>query len=377
MRSRVLAVRTTGALVLSSALALTSSACTAGDNGPLDPNASAALPVVSAPSHLTAASASATAPASAAPSKPATTTKPIRTFASRSCHGTVFAQVPGDEQYGFTACGSAPYSRIYAIVGDGLRWRLTPLSARGIPLAAAGGTYLLYSAGKGNVSVLHRPAHGKINTFAVQQGPPNTFVGAITSGAGWWANWSETSFKRVWQAHTLRGKELAKVSSSRYAQHVSLTSIAAKPMQAWVETGGLYVGTPKGAGWTRSKVTSGAIGAPVIFRVGGHVAVAYPDYTHNLARIAVLTGKRWSIRSLGRLGSTDTSLVSAGATGAKAVVAWQTSTGLGLARLVDGHWKVTTYATAKDRALATTGRAVVREDGSLLLLGSHTSRVIG
>src|SRR6478672_350207 len=107
MRSRVLAVRTTGALVLSSALALTSSACTAGDNGPLDPNASAALPVVSAPSHLTAASASATAPASAAPSKPATTTKPIRTFASRSCHGTVFAQVPGDEQYGFTACGSA------------------------------------------------------------------------------------------------------------------------------------------------------------------------------------------------------------------------------------------------------------------------------
>jgi hypothetical protein len=91
----------------------------------------------------------------------------------------------------------------------------------------------------------------------------------------------------------------------------------------------------------------------------------------------VLTGKNWSIRPLGSLGSTDTSLVSAGGRAGNAVVAWQTAAGLGLARLTDGQWGTTTSRSAKDRALVTTGRAVVREDGSVLLLGAQTSRIIG
>jgi hypothetical protein len=335
------------------------------------------MPGASGPAHPTTASGSATASGSTSPTTPATTTQPIKTFASKSCHNTVFAQVQGNQQYGFTACGSAPYSRIYAIVGDGLHWKRTPLSARGIPLAAAGGTYLLYSASSGNVSVLHRAERGKVNTFTVQQGPPNTFVGAIASAKGWWANWSEPTFKQVWQAHTLRGNEFATVSSPKYAQHLSLTMIAGKPVQAWVETTGLYVGTPKGAAWTRGKVTSDRVGAPVVFKLGTHTAVAYPDYTHNSARLAVLTGKHWSIRPLGSLGSTDTSLVSAGGRAGNAVVAWQTAAGLGLARLTDGQWGTTTSRSAKDRALVTTGRAVVREDGSVLLLGAQTSRIIG
>ena len=115
-------------------------------------------------------------------------------------------------------------------------------------------------------------------------------------------------------------------------------------------------------------------------RIGDRTAVVYPDYTHNQARVALLTAKGGvlSVRSLGSLGSRDTSLVAAGAApGSNAVVAWQTATGLGVARLVGTKWKIKSYPTARDRALATTGRAVVRDDGSLLLLGTRTSRILG
>ena len=143
-----------------------------------------------------------------------------------------------------------------------------------------------------------------------------------------------------------------------------------------MEAGGLYVGKPKGPNWTRTKITSDRVGPPVAYVVGGHLAVAYPDYTTNQARVALNQGGTWHLRTLGSLGSSDTSLVSAGATGTKAVVDWQSASGLGLGRFTDGHWTISSYATAKDRALASSGRAVVRDDGSLLLLGTHTSRVI-
>src|SRR4051812_14287122 len=175
MRSRLLGVRTIQALVLTSAVGLTSAACTAGDNGPLDPNASAALPMVSAPNHLTAASSSASAKPAVAQvtrvTKHPTSTQPIRTFAAKTCHDTVFAQVAGNQQYGFTAGGSAPHSRIYGGVGDGLRWKLPPLGARAPPRAAAGGPSPLYAPSRGNVPGLPPPPLGKVNKFPVQKGP--------------------------------------------------------------------------------------------------------------------------------------------------------------------------------------------------------------
>jgi hypothetical protein len=370
--------------LLTASLAFACTACTTkDDNGPLDPHAAAASAFDSASpvgSGTGAAQSSNGASSSQSPAKAtvtATVTGPIKQFAAASCHDTVFAQVGGDAQFGFTACGKGTYGQIYAIVGDGKTWKLARVNAHGIPLAAAGGTYLLYSAKAGNISVLHRADGGKTNAFTIQQGPPNTFAGAIAAQGGWWADWSEPYFHDVWQAHTLHGKELATVASTTYAPHLSLTLVGGRPSLAWVEPGGLYVGVPKGAKWTRRKITADRVGPPVAFVVGGHLALAYPDYTLNQARVALNQGGAWHLRSLGSLGSSDASLVSAGAAGTKAVVAWQSQSGLGVGRLTNGHWAISGYGTARDRALASSGRAVVRDDGSLLLLGTHTSRIIG
>jgi hypothetical protein len=367
-------------MLLTAAVAVACASCTTkADNGPLDPHATAASPFDSASpvGSATSGAQSSDSPSSSGSPAKVTVTQPIKQFAPRSCHDTVFAQVGGNTQFGFTACGSGTYGHVYAIVGDGMSWKLTPVKAHGIPLAAAGGTYLLYSAKVGDISVLHRADGGKVNAFTIQQGPPNTFVGAIASQGGWWADWSEPYFHDVWQAHTLHGKELATVASTAYAQRLSLTLLGGHPNLAWVEAGGLYVGKPKGAKWTRTKITADRVGPPVAFVVGGHLAVAYPDYTLNQARVALNQGGTWHLRSLGSLGSSDASLVSAGGADTKAVVAWQSQSGLGVGRFTDGHWAISSYGTASDRALASSGRAVVRDDGSVLLLGTHTSRVIG
>jgi hypothetical protein len=308
----------------------------------------------------------------AAPAAPAAS--PIRSFAPSNCYRTVFAHTSGT-QYGFTSCTSK--HRISLIIGNGSSWRTVKLSIRGTPLAAADNgklTYLVYATTGGGISMawIGRKAAG------VSDYPLQSLGGSILSGAivatksGWRAAWSESVDGDLWQCAP--GCYL--VSHDR-ATSMSMALINGRAVISWMANGHLYVGTLSGDGLTRRSVTKDRLGQPRVLSYRGHTAIAFPDYTTNTARLAVNSGGTWVFKTLGSLGTKDTSLVSAGWTSNAAVITWQTPNGLGMARYFAGSWHTSHFTGTANRALAASGTAVMHSDGSALLLGRTTSRGVG
>lgn len=300
---------------------------------------------------------------------------PIHSFAPSSCYHTVFAHTSGT-QYGFTSCTGS--HRIWLITGDGSSWRRVKLSIYGKPLAAADNgnlTYLLFES-KGTLTIgwVGRAAAG-VGGYVLQSlGGTIYSGGVVATKSGWRAAWSESFAGDVWECCGNFGPIV--VNHDR-AQYLSMAVVNGRVVVSWVAGGQLYVGTSSSTSMTRHKVTSDSVGQPRVLSYKGHAAIAFPDYTTNTARLAVSQNGVWTFTTLGSLDTNHASLMSAGWAGQAAVVAWQTPNGLQVARFVHGSWHKALLAGNANKVLAYSGSAVMHSDGSALLLGRQTSRVVG
>jgi hypothetical protein len=300
---------------------------------------------------------------------------PLRSFAPGNCYHTVFAHTSGT-QYGFTSCTSK--HRISLIIGSGSAWRTVKLSIHGTPLAAADNgklTYLLYTDRLGAVSLawVGRMAAG-VSAYEVQSLGGTVYSGGvIATTSGWRAVWSESADGDMWE----KGSVGPIVVTHDRARYLSMATVNARVTVAWVTNGRLFAGRLTSSSLGRQSITSDKVGQPRVLSYRGHTAIAFPDYTTNTARLAVSQGGKWIFKTLGSLGTSHTSLVSVGWAGNGAVIAWQTPTGLRVARYVNGSWHTSVLSGAANKTLAYSGTAVLRPDGSALLLGRNTARVVG
>jgi hypothetical protein len=287
----------------------------------------------------------------------------------------VFAHTSGT-QYGFTSCTGK--HRIWLITGNGSSWRRVQLPIHGKPLAAADNgklTYLLYEdKGWLRIGWVGRAAAG-VGGYGLQSLGGTIYSGGVAATkSGWRAAWSESTTGDMWECCGQFGPIV--VNRDR-AEFVSMAVVTGRVVVSWVANGKLYVGTSTTTSMTRRELTNDAIGQPRVLSYRGHTAIAFPDYTTNTARLAVSQGGKWVFKTLGSLATSSNSVVSVGWTGSGAVVAWQTPNGLQVARYVGGVWHKTSLAGEANKVLSYSGTAVMRGDGSALLLGRQTSRVVG
>lgn len=298
---------------------------------------------------------------------------PIRSFAPSNCHHTVFAHASGT-QYGFTACTSS--HRISLLVGTGSSWRRVTLPIYGTPLAAADNgklTYLLYSTGGNQVFLawVGRRAAG-VSTYGLPTLGGTVFSGAlVATPSKWRAMWSESASSKLWCAPDCY------IDAVYRATSMSMAALNGRDVVAWVAAGKLYVGSVSSRNLTHRLLTNDRVGQPRLLSYRGHTAIAFPDYTTHTARLAVSQDGKWTFKTLGSLGAADPSLVSVGWGSNGSVVTWQTPHGLRVARYIHGAWHMSGLTGPANKALASSGTAALRSDGSVLLLGSHTSRVVG
>jgi len=307
----------------------------------------------------------------AAPAVPAAS--PVRSFAPSTCHHTVFAHTSGT-QYGFTSCTSS--HRISLIIGNGSSWRTVKLSIHGTPLGATDNgklTYLVY-ANKGSVSIawVGRGARGA-GGYRLASARGEIYSGGVTATRSHWtALFSESLTGELYEC-----RPGCYSASQDRAILMSVGMVNGRTVVAWVTDGQLNVGSQGPAYLAHKHLSDDEVGQPRVLEYRSRAAVAFPDYTTGTVRLAVSQGRKWTFRTLGSLGTNNTSLVSVGWASNGAVVAWQTPNGLRVARYVHGSWHTSRLSGTANKALANSGTAVMRSDGSVLLLGSHTSRVVG